>query len=160
MFFQSLAWLDFWESLELIVYSFQQFGKGINQWFATLYGIHVASCFGIVFSSVIVSLHVFYVCHISLYFILTKSNKDKGRIHWNCSALPRVCLVIDVFSCLKRILEVFLPSSTPHLSKSLHFIQFEVPNQLPTLPHWDLCKTEPHSPHPKSTFPFEPTKHL
>ena len=43
--------------------------------------------------------------------------------------------------------------------KSFHLIQFEVPNHLPTLPHRDLCKTEPHSPDPNLPFTFEPTKH-
>ena len=116
-------------------------------------------CFDIVFPSVNVSLYVFFVCHYLSCFFLTKTNKDKGRIHWNCSALPRVFLVINVFSCFKRIPEVLLPSSTPNLSKSLHFIQFEVPNRFPTLPHRDLCKIEPHSPDPNLPFTFEPTKH-
>ena len=88
---------------------------------------------------------------ISLVSSLLKQTRI-SRIHSNCNALPTVCLVIDVFSYLKRIPEVFLPSSTPHLSKSFHFIKFEVQNQLPTLPHKDLYKTEPHSPDPNMPF--------
>ena len=43
--------------------------------------------------------------------------------------------------------------------KPLHLTQFEVPNHLPTLPHRDLCKIEPHSLDPNLPFTFEPTKH-
>ena len=143
----------------IIVHSSLQFWQRNRPGFAALYGILVEYWLGIVFPSVISSFTCVYVCHISLYFFLIKKNKDKGRIHWNCSALPRVFLVIYVFSCLKRIPEGFLPSSTPHLSKALHITQFVVPNHFPTLPHRDLCKTEPHSPDPNFPFPFEPTKH-
>ena len=144
--------LTFEKAWSFIVYSYQQFWLRNRPGLAALFGIQMASFFGIVFSFVIVSLLMFYVCHYLSCFILTKTNKDIGRIHWNCSALPRVFLVIYVFSRLKRILKVFLPSSTPHLSKALHFIQFEVPIQLSTLPHRDLCKTEPHS--PDANLPF------
>ena len=69
-----------------------------------------------------------------------------------CSALPRVCLIFYVFNYLKRIPEGFFPSSTPHLSKLSISFKIEVSNQFPTLPHSDLCKTEPHSLDPN--FPF------
>lgn len=55
--------------------------KELRLGFAALFGIHVAFCFGIVISSVIVNLLIFYVCHYLSCFFLTKSNKGKGRIH-------------------------------------------------------------------------------
>ena len=55
--------LDFWDSLELHCIHISTVRLRNRPGFATLYGIHVASCFGIVFPSVIVSLHVFYLCH-------------------------------------------------------------------------------------------------
>ena len=158
MFYHSSAWLDFWESFEHHCTFISAVWQRNRPGFAALYGIHVAYFFDIVFLSINLSLPVFYLCYSLSYFLLTKTNKDKGRIHWNCSALPRVCLVIYVFSCLKRIPEGFFPSSTPHLSKALHFFQLEVLNQFLALPHWNLYKTKPHSPNPKSAFPFDANK--
>ena len=55
--------------------------KELRPGFAALFEIHVAFCFGIVLSSVILNLLMFYVCHYLSCFFLTKSNKGKGRIH-------------------------------------------------------------------------------
>ena len=55
--------------------------KELRPGFAALFEIHVAFCFDIVLSSVIVNLHICYVCHYLSFFFLTKANKGKGRIH-------------------------------------------------------------------------------
>ena len=55
---------------------------------------------------------------------------------------------------LKRILEYFLPSLTPHLSKLSFSLKIEVSKHLPTFPHSDLCKAGPHFPDPIYAFPL------
>ena len=76
-----------------------------------------------------------------------------------CSTL-KFCLIFYVFNCPKRILVSFLPSSTPHRFELSISFKIETSNQLPTLPHSDLCKTGPHSPDPKSALPFDPKNTL
>ena len=118
--------------------------KELRPGFAARFGILVAFCFGIVIFFVILNLLMCYVWHYLSCFFLTKSNKSVSRIHWNCSALLEVCFSLWCFQLFGEDPWDFLPSSAPHLSNPSISFNFKCQKQLPTLPHWDLCKTEPH----------------